>query len=445
MKEPLCIYAQGFPFIIPLYQFSPYFSPNLHSHFNAMEINSGQKVQVPDNFLLFVSMLAAVGPFAMQVYVPAIPGMVEEFDSDINVLNSTISTFMLGNALGQMIGGPVSDQTGRKRVGLAGLTIFLLATLSIIFTPSIEFLLGARIFQALGGGLASVICMASVRDVFPPLEAGRKYAMVLIVMMIAPMLSPFIGSYLMDFGWRMIFWATFAFALIVMAWHVLKIPETKPVERVHINVHDMLNQFQRVVKMKVGPLRPILYCLSIGLSTGVVMILVTQSAFVYMEFFGIGPKAFPFFMAINSLGVMATTFYSNRRQTVIHPHYLFKRGGWIQLTILVSLLAYLYFFEANLWVAVVLFALSQASMGLVYPNGVAVYISHYENLAGSATSINLLFLYGAGSILGIIPAFFFNGSLIPVVAVMLCSSIACVLIASFIPEPDLSNSSLKKL
>ena len=415
--------------------------PPIH---NAMEINSGQRVQVPDNFLLFVSMLAAVGPFAMQVYVPAIPGMVEEFDSDINVLNSTISSFMLGNALGQMIGGPVSDQVGRKRVGISGLMIFLLATLSIIFTPNIEFLLAARIFQALGGGLASVICMASVRDVFPPLEAGRKYAMVLIVMMIAPMLSPFIGSYLMDFGWRMIFWATFAFALFVLSWQLFKIPETKPVERVHINVHDMLNQFKRVIKMKVGPLRPILYCLSIGLSTGVVMILVTQAAFVYMEYFRISPKTFPFFMALNSLGVMGATFYSNRRQKVIHPHYLFKRGGWIQLTILACLFAYLYFFEVNLWVSVILFALTQASMGLVYPNGVAVYISHYENLAGSATSINLLFLYGAGSILGTIPAFFFDGSLIPVVGVMLCSSLACVLIASFIPEPDLSESPLKK-
>ncbi|MEM6803520.1 MAG: multidrug effflux MFS transporter [Bacteroidota bacterium] len=410
-----------------------------------MDIRSGKRVEVPDNFLLFVSMLAAVGPFAMQVYVPAIPGMVDEFDSDINVLNSTISTFMFGNALGQMIGGPVSDQLGRKRVGLAGLTIFLLATLSIIFTPSIEFLLTARIFQALGGGLASVICMASVRDVFPPLEAGRKYAMVLIVMMIAPMLSPFIGSYLMDFGWRTIFWATFVFAVLVMTWHIFRIPETKIVEKPHIYIQEILDQFAQVITKKEGSLRPILYCLSIGFSTGVAMTLITQAAFVYMEYFEIKPKVFPFFMAINSLAIMGATYYSNQRQKVIHPHYLFKRGGWIQFTILSCLFAYLYFFEINFWVTIILFALGQSSMGLCYPNGVAVYISHYENLAGSATSVNLLFLYGAGSILGTIPALFFDGSLIPVVGVMLASSTACVLIASLIPEPDLAGSKFRKL
>lgn len=410
-----------------------------------MEINSAQRVQVPDNFLLFVSMLAAVGPFAMQVYVPAIPGMVEEFDSDINVLNSTISSFMLGNAFGQLIGGPISDQLGRKRIAMVGLTIFILSTLAIIFTPSIEFLLTARIFQALGGGLASVICMASVRDVFPPLEAGRKYAMVLIVMLIAPMLSPFIGSYLMDFGWRSIFWATFVFAGIVMAWHALRIPETKVVENPQLNMQEIFEQFGRVFKLKVGNLRPILYSLSIGFSTGVVMIFVTQSAFVYMEYFDIGPKIFPFYLAANSLGLMGATFYSNQRQTVIHPHYLFKRGAWIQITSIVLLLFYFLFFDAELWIAAILFAITQASMGLCYPNGVAVFISHYENLAGSATSINLLFVYGAGSILGTIPAFFFNGSLIPVIGVMLASSLACVLIASLIPEPDLSDSHLKKL
>lgn len=381
----------------------------------------------------------------MQVYVPAIPGMVEEFASDINVLNSTISSFMFGNAIGQMIGGPVSDQLGRKRVGLAGLTIFLMATLAIIFTPTVEFLLTARIFQAMGGGLASVICMASVRDVFPPLEAGRKYAMVLIVMMIAPMLSPFIGSYLMDFGWRSIFWATFAFAVLVMSWHIFRIPETKIVEKPQIDMRDILDQFAQVIRLKEGPLRPILYCLSIGFSTGVAMTLITQAAFVYMEYFGIKPKVFSFFMAINSLAIMGATYYSNQRQKVIHPHFLFKRGGWIQFTILSCLFAYLYFFEVEFWIAIILFAMGQASMGLCYPNGVAVYISHYEHLAGSATSVNLLFLYGAGSILGTIPAFFFDGSLIPVVGVMLASSTACVLIASLIPEPDLTGSKFRKL
>lgn len=411
-----------------------------------MKMNSDQKVQVPDNFLLFVSMLAAVGPFAMQVYMPAIPGMVVEFDSDINVLNSTISSFMLGNALGQLLGGPASDQVGRKKVGLMGLGIFLLATLAIIFTPTIEFLLTARIFQALGGGLASVICMASVRDVFPPLEAGRKYAMVLIVMLIAPMLSPFIGSYLMDYGWRSIFWATFVFGVGVMAWHAFLIPETKKIaQNPKINTKEIIDQFGRVFKHKVGNLKPILYSLSIGFSTGVVMIFVTQSAFVYMEYFGVTPKIFPFYLAANSLGLMAATFYSNQRQTVIHPHYLFKRGGWIQFTSLVVLLCYLLFFEPQLWVAAILFALPQASMGLCYPNGVAVFISHYENLAGSATSINLLFVYGVGSILGTLPGFFFTGSLIPVIVVMLGSSLVCILIASFIPEPDLAGSHLKKL
>lgn len=409
-----------------------------------MESNADGAVKVSNYFLPFFSMLAAVSPFAMQVYVPAIPGMVDEFNSDINILNSTISSYMIGTAIGQLFGGPLSDQLGRKTIATGGLIVFILATLCIIFSPNIEVLFMGRIVQALGGGFASVICMASVRDVFPPLEAGRKYALVLIVMMIAPMLAPFIGAFLLNYGWRSIFWAVAAYGMVALTWYRLGIPETNTSATNKVDFLNILEKFNGVFQKKSGNLRPILYSLSITFSTGVVMIILTQSAFMYMEYFGVSAQRFPFILALNSFLIMLAMFYSMQRQKKVHPHYLFKKGSYFQLLVVTVLFLYVYFAEPSLPVIIILVALSQGAMGLCSPNGVAVYISHYNKLAGSATSINLMFLFGVGSILGTIPAFFFDGSLLPVTAVMLVSSLVCVAIGFIIPEPDLTDSELKK-
>lgn len=409
-----------------------------------MQSNAEGTLKVSNYFLPFFSLLAAVSPFAMQVYVPAIPGMVDEFNSDINILNSTISSYMIGTAIGQLFGGPLSDQLGRKTIATGGLIVFVLATLGIIFSPNIEVLFVGRIIQALGGGFASVICMASVRDVFPPLEAGRKYALVLIVMMIAPMLAPFIGAFLLNYGWRSIFWAVVFYGMLTLVWYRLGIPETNRNATNRVDFLDILQKFQGVFQKKSGDLRPILYSLSITFSTGVVMIIITQAAFVYMEYFGVSAQKFPFILAFNSLLIMLAMFYSMQRQKKVHPHYLYKKGSYIQLVIVTVLFLYVYFTDPTLPAIIILIALSQGSMGLCSPNGVAVYISHYNKLAGSATSINLMFLFGIGSILGTIPAFFFDGSLLPVTAVLVFSSLICVSIGYFIPEPDLTDSKLKK-
>ena len=121
----------------------------------------------------------------MDAYLPAIPAMVEYFDSDIVSLNNTLSVFLVGYAFGQFFGGAFSDQVGRKRIGYVGLSVYVITTLAMTLTTTVEQLMALRFLQAIGGGFSTVICMALVRDIYPMEELGRRFATVTMIVLVA--------------------------------------------------------------------------------------------------------------------------------------------------------------------------------------------------------------------------------------------------------------------
>ena len=152
----------------------------------------------PRYFLFFVATIVALAPFAIDTYLPALPTMAAALGVDIVQMNLTMSTYMAGFAIGQLIGGPVSDQIGRRRIGVAGLLLFIATSLLIANAESALEIQVLRAVQAFGGGFASVICMAMVRDSYSAAEAAKRFPTVMLVMLSAPLLAPVIGAFLLD-------------------------------------------------------------------------------------------------------------------------------------------------------------------------------------------------------------------------------------------------------
>jgi hypothetical protein len=124
--------------------------------------------------ILFVGALVAIGPLSLDAYLPAMPSMADAFHVGIVRINNTISIYLVAYGIGQFFGGAFSDQIGRKRIGLIGLSIFVLASLAIAFSTTAEEVQWLRFVQAIGGGFSTVICMAIVRDVYHVDELGRR-------------------------------------------------------------------------------------------------------------------------------------------------------------------------------------------------------------------------------------------------------------------------------
>lgn len=196
-----------------------------------MPFKSQQNAAISIPFLLLLSTLVAFGPLSIDLYLPSLPNIAQELQSTNTQIQWTISGFLIGFCVGMLFYGPLSDRYGRKPILLIGIFLYLITSLACYQSSSASQLILFRVLQALGGGAASVLARAMVKDLLPLKKAVRVLSLMHVVTMIAPLLAPLIGGYLMlAFGWRSLFLVLFIFALFCFI-AVLFIRETLPKEK----------------------------------------------------------------------------------------------------------------------------------------------------------------------------------------------------------------------
>jgi DHA1 family bicyclomycin/chloramphenicol resistance-like MFS transporter len=178
--------------------------------------------------LVLLVLMNGVAPISLYMLVPSLPLLASTFGSDVGVAQMTVSLFMVGLAISQLVMGPLSDRFGRKPVLLGGLTLAVVATFGCLFAQTLPQLIGLRFLQALGGATGMVMSRAIVRDLYPRERIGAMISLVIAVMMIAQMLSPLIGGLIeAAFGWRAIFYALAALTIVTAVGIALALPETR--------------------------------------------------------------------------------------------------------------------------------------------------------------------------------------------------------------------------
>ena len=185
---------------------------------------AGASVQAPLWVLVLVTLS---GTMAMHIFVPALPVAGEALGAAPSGMQQTITLYVIGLALGQLIYGPVSDTWGRRPALLVGLSLYFSASVLALFAPSLQWLVAARLLQALGGAAGITLGRAIVRDIAPPDRVTRDLALLNLLTLVGPGLSPIVGAYLADhFGWRAIyvFLVCIGSAMLFCAWKLL--PET---------------------------------------------------------------------------------------------------------------------------------------------------------------------------------------------------------------------------
>lgn len=390
---------------------------------------------LPVYFLPFVSAMVGLGPFAVDTYLPALPVMATFFNSDIVQLNITVSTYLLGFGLGQLIGGPVSDQIGRKPIGMVGLWLFIFTTVAILFATSVLQVQLLRALQAIGGGFATVICNAMVRDAYEPMEAAKRFPMVMLVMLIAPLAAPVLGSFLMDLGWEAIFVFLAAYALMLVVGFA-RVPETAASSGGKIRFGEIVPQYVEVLTRRVsGRLVPLRYMLTMGLIASLMMIFITNSAFIYLQYFEVGEKWFGAFFGANVVMMMLFTGATTRLIHKVAPFKLFRIGCVIQASALLALTVMVLVAEPSVWWFVPLLALSIGPAGMINPSVSGLYLAYFDRLSGSASSLMSVSVFMIGAVLGALSGVFYDGTLRPIVLTMAAALLVANVIALTIPRP----------
>lgn len=178
--------------------------------------------------LLLLVVMTGIAPISLYILVPALPVLATTFGRDISIPQMTVSLYMVGIALSQLIMGPLSDRFGRRPVLLGGLALMVAASVACIFAETLPQLIAARFFQALGGASGMVVSRAIIRDIYERDRVASMISLVVAALMIGQMVSPLTGGLIETaFGWRAIFYAVTIGALAVAVGIAIALPETR--------------------------------------------------------------------------------------------------------------------------------------------------------------------------------------------------------------------------
>jgi MFS transporter, DHA1 family, multidrug resistance protein len=239
---------------------------------------------------VMLALLAALGPLSTDMYLPSLPAIARDLDATTAQTQLTLSAFLLGFALGQLVYGPASDRVGRRPVLLVGLAIFLAASAACAAATSIELLTAARFVQAVGAAGPIVLARAMVRDLYEGPRAGRELSRMAAIMGLVPALAPILGGILQGlFGWRANFAATVLFGFGLGAAAVVAIPETIPARMPGpLSFSAMLKSFATLLRHPT-------YRVYVGLAAlayGGLFAFISGSSFVLQGIYGLSELAF---------------------------------------------------------------------------------------------------------------------------------------------------------
>jgi DHA1 family bicyclomycin/chloramphenicol resistance-like MFS transporter len=345
--------------------------------------------------IVVLGALTAFGALSIDMYLPALPSIARDFHVPIGSAEATLASFFLGFAAGQAFFGPMADRFGRKPPLYAGLLLYLAMCAVCAMSSSVEMLMVARFFQAVGACAGGVVARACVRDLFGPEETPRVFAYMMLVLAVAPLIAPFLGGYFLIWAsWRAIFWFQFAFGGAVAIAVAIRLPETHGGAHRALHPFIIVADYARIVRDK----RFIAYALSGAVSNASLYAYLTGSAHVFIDLFHVAPQHFGWFFGTNAVGLIGTAQIAAR----------YVKGRLPETVMLRAQIGHL--FAGAILVAEALFGLGGvfglgaslfiflAFNGAIGPMGTGAAMRHYAVNAGMASALlgSLQFAIGFG-------------------------------------------------
>ena len=329
-----------------------------------------------------LGILSAVSPLATDMYLASMPEMGEWFGSPASMIQLTLTTYMVGMALGQFLLGPLSDVLGRHKLMVTGNLIFLLASVGIILAPDIHWVLALRFVQGVAGAAGVVIARAVVSDIAHGHRAAQLYSVLALITSLAPVIAPLAGGVIATVAdWRVVFWVLAIFGAVMLACSVFIVPETLPPGQ---RSRGGLGRILRNAGQVIGDRHFTLYALSFAFAFGALFSYISASSFVIQNVLGFSALVYSVIFAINACGSIATGVVNTKLVGGRDPSSLLLTGvtGLATFSVLNMVLVLLGVVGA---ITLVLLFLAQSCMGLVLGNAVAMAQRQAQRLALSGT------------------------------------------------------------
>jgi DHA1 family bicyclomycin/chloramphenicol resistance-like MFS transporter len=385
-----------------------------------------------------VVFLTAIAPLATDMYVPAFPQVAIDLSATATQVQLTLTTFFVGMALGQLIGGPVSDQRGRRGLLIAAVMVMALASVACALAPTITVMMAARFVQGFAGGWAMVIGRAVIVD----LATGARLVRVLNVMAgvggIAPIIGPLIGAVILQLShWRVSFWVVAALGLVMTVAVLIAVPESLPPERRH---SGGLRSFLVAGREVLGHRNYVGFLVVAGSAMGALFAYVATSAFVLQSMNGLSPIAYSIVFAANAGGMTIAALVAARLAGRVATRKVILVGQIAALGAGIGMLIGALWFDTPLIVAIVCFFIMMSAQGLIGPNGGALASAAVPDHPGTGSAVLGFVQWVAAGTIAPIAGLGGEHTAVPMAILMIAGAAASMIGLLVIAKPATSPS-----
>jgi DHA1 family bicyclomycin/chloramphenicol resistance-like MFS transporter len=380
--------------------------------------------------VILLGSLTAMGPLAIDMYLSTLPAIGQSLRATPASTQATVSTFLAGMAIGQLVYGPWSDRVGRRAPIMLGVVIFIAASVACALATSVEQLLAARFIQALGACAGAVVSRAIVRDTFDHTETARTLSLMMLIMGLAPILAPLLGAALLTFGgWRLNFWFMAAFGIVVGVIAVLRLKESRSEATARQAASE--NPFQSYAALLRQP-RLVGYALAGALNGATLFTYIATSPSLIMGTYGYSAALFPWIFGFNALGIVGSGQINRMILRRVHPDRVLSVASRIAVGLGVTLMIAAYTGIGERWTVLPLVFLVFCSLGFMQGNTTAGALNVDPLRAGSISALMGTVAFAAGALASTLAAILHDGSSRPMALVMVTALAGSALALRFL-------------
>ncbi|MEZ2220228.1 multidrug effflux MFS transporter [Rhizobium sp. RCC_161_2] len=377
-------------------------------------------------YAIILGLLSAIGPFAIDMYLPALPSIGKDLAAENNVVQLSLLFFFIPFAIFQLLYGPLSDMWGRKAPLYIGIGLFAVASVGAATASNIETLIAFRFLQGIGGAAGMVVPRAIVRDMHTGVQAARLMSLLMLVFSISPILAPLTGSAVIAFyGWRGVFWAVTIAAIIGLILLSTQLEETRTkAERSESGLRSAMAAY----RLLLGDRNFLTLTFIGGLGISSFLVYLANSPFILIDHYGLTPTEYSFAFSVN-----AVSFFTVSQLTgSLGERFGLVRVMRVAVTAFATTMALLAIVMSlgfnQLPVLVVFLFVGYGFLGLVIPTTAVLALEDHGTIAGTASALMGTLQFVTAAIAMIVAAVFFDGTALPMVAGIALCAVAALLL-----------------
>ncbi|WP_460545866.1 Bcr/CflA family multidrug efflux MFS transporter [Echinicola sediminis] len=366
--------------------------------------------------ILILGALSTISPFSIDMYLPGFPAIAENLQTNIANVQLSLTSYLVGIAIGQLFYGPLLDRFGRKKPLYIGLVIYVLASIGCAMSNSVENLIFMRFLQAIGGCAGMVAAQAMVRDIFPVTKTAQAMALLMLVIAVSPMIAPTLGGFVTaHYNWHLVFLVLAGISVLILLASYFFLPEgAEPDQEISLRPKQVLKKYIEVAKNR----QFLVYMLIGGVAGAAPFAYISGSADVFMNIYGVTEQQYGWIFALLASAMIGSTQLNHILLKKFSSEQVIKVALTYQTIVGFIMIIGVYNNWFNVFTLIGMMFIFLTGHGLCNPNAAALTLAPFSRNAGSAAAMMGSMRMAMGGVVSAAVSIFHNGTANPMVIMM---------------------------